>query len=1023
MHPTELERLAVSTLVGVEFAILGPVEVRAGNATVEIRRGIPRRLLVALLMHAGRTITASALTELLWGDDLPQHPENALHVQMSYLRKVLTEPAHGAQPLVTRPGGYSLNIAPEQLDSWLFERRLREADAVSNRSTAAELATAAAILDEALALWRGEPLADVAGEPFALGEIARLEELRRAAVESRVDVLLALGRHRELVGELSRLLDVHPLQERFHQQLILALYRSGRQADALDAYDRARMVLLEEMGLDPGPALQTLQRAVLNQDPDLDWVAPPGSDIRAAPPGGQPGGGSEYATSLPSPVTALLGREMETGRIHDLLARFRLVTLTGPGGAGKSRLAVEVARTDAGGAEVWFVDLSAVSAPELVAPTVAAALGVPTPPDEDACDAVVRALSRRQGLLVLDTCEHVITGAADLVSRVLHHGPDVRVLATSRQPLRITGEIAWPVPPLALPPANARTAREMEPFPAIGLFIDRAARVRPDFELTDSNAADVAAICLALDGLPLAVELAAARADVLTPAAISARLQNRFELLVEGGRELAPRQQTLRAAIDWSFDLLDDGQRRFFKRLGVFAGSFDLEAAVTVAGHELPDPLGLLGALVRQSMVVVAGEDRYRLLDTVRAYANELLDQSGEAAETRHRSAGFYRSRAEVAEVQVRGPAQRPWLASLHADVANFRAALDWALATGDGPTAARLAGALAWFWTLSGMLDEAIQYHERALAMSGVSGLVRARVLWGFGLLVASLGQLERARIAGAESVALAREADDDQAIGLALNTLAVAQWALGEPEAAASHDEALRHFRVAGDLWGEAVCAVLRARTALDAGDPDAPSMTTAALAAARLCGDRHVVGIALEQTARANLILGDIDAAAAAALEALTAQESIGYTEGMVAALHLLGTSRAAAGRFADARGLHLRALELATRIGHAAATCEALEDVARVAAAEASHAQALRLLGVARRERRSRNLPQRVPDQRGLETIEGQARAALGGPLAAEAERAVKNLGLDDLIGELLGSGNDAVADPHLTVGPR
>ena len=324
-------------------------------------------------------------------------------------------------------------------------------------------------------------------------------------------------------------------------------------------------------------------------------------------------------------------------------------------------------------------------------------------------------------------------------------------------------------------------------------------------------------------------------------------------------------------------------------------------------------------------------------------------------------------------------------------------------------PRAARLAGALAWFWTLSGMLDEAIQYHERALATPGLSQLVRARVLWGFGLLVASLGQLERARAAGAESVVLAREGGDDQAIGLALNTLAVAQWALGDPEAAASHDEALRRFRAAGDLWGEAVCSVLRARTALDAGEPDARSMTGSALAAARACGDRHVVGIALEQAARADLFLGDIDAAAAAAREALAAQESIGYTEGVVAALHLLGESHGAAGRFADARGLHLRALELAARIGHAAATCEALEDLARIAAAEAAHGQVIRLLAVARRERGRRNLPLRVPDQRSLEAIERDARDALGSPLAVQQRSDVETVGLDDLIAELLGSG--------------
>ncbi len=620
---------------------------------------------------------------------------------------------------------------------------------------------------------------------------------------------------------------------------------------------------------------------------------------------------------------------------------------------------------------------------------------------------MARALSLQHGLLVLDTCEHVITGAAELVTRVLRHSPGVGVLATSRRPLRITAEVAWPVPPLALPPPSARTAEEIAPFAAVTLFSDRASAARPDFVLTDATAADVAAICLALDGLPLAIELAAARADVLTPAAIRARLQNRFDLLVEGGRDLAPRQQTLRSAIDWSFELLDADQRRFFARLGAFAGSFDLDAAVSVAGYGYPDPLGLLAGLVRQSMVVVVGEDRYRLLDTLRAYALELLDD--DADETRRRHARFYTELAEETEAEVRGPAQAHWLERLRADVANLRAALEWAFSAGEEEMGARLAGALAWFWTLDGMLDEAIQHLERALASPGLTALVRAKVLWGLGLVTASLGELERAREAGADSTALARDAGDDAALGYGLNALAVAEWALGDlPAAADAHDEAIQRFEAAGDGWGRAVCMVLRARTAHDAGEPAAVAMARAALPVARACGDQHVLGIALEQMARAELAAGRIHAAVAAADQALAAQESIGYTEGTIAALHLLGESQAAAGDLAEARALHVRALQLSSRIGHAAAICEAVEELARIALAEGALHQALRLLAVTRREREQRNLPLRAPDRRALDDLERSTKERIDTSAAAELTSASSTIPLAEVISELLAS---------------
>jgi hypothetical protein len=347
--------------------------------------------------------------------------------------------------------------------------------------------------------------------------------------------------------------------ERFHEQLLVALYRSGRQADALRAYERARTQLIEELGVEPGPALRELEGRILAHDPALSWIP----DMTGATPSEVAGDASDVAATsapprpmtrpsaaIPIPVTPLVGRDIELARIDHLLGRSRIVTLTGPAGAGKSRLALEVAGFRSEDGDVWFVDLATVDDKELVAATVAGALAVPIVPGEDPVAAVAASLMGGSGLLVLDTCEHVVGAVAALVGRVLRVARDIRVLATSRRPL-ITGEIAWPVPPLALAPPSAASLDDAAGYPAIELFVERATAVRPDFELTDANAADIAAICLAVDGLPLAIELAAARADVLAPQAIRARLMNRFELLVDGVPTSA-RQQTLRAALDWS---------------------------------------------------------------------------------------------------------------------------------------------------------------------------------------------------------------------------------------------------------------------------------------------------------------------------------------------------------------------------------------------------------------------------------------------------------------------------------------
>ena len=954
----------------MEFGVLGPLEVRTPEATIEIRRGLPRTILTYLAMRPGETVTSDALMDTLWGEDQPVNPANALQTQVSYLRKRLATHA-ATQPIVTRPGGYSLDVAREAVDAHRFEQavrsvsRMESTDALSRRE-------ALDTIDAALALWRGAALADALGEEFALAESARLEELRLTAFELRHDLALGLGRHRDIVGDISALIADHPLREKLHEQLMLALYRSGRQADALRAFETARRLLADQIGIDPGPELRELERQILDHDPALVFVAP----FEEAPPAAVPielpdtpnqpidaGHRARRRANLPAPVTGLVGRDVEIDRVRHLLDRSRLVTLTGPAGAGKSRLAVESARLLGDVGDVWFVDLGDIDELRHVATAVAAALDVPTVPGEDPAETVAGAFAERSGTLVLDTCEHVVGAVAALVGRILRDAADIRVLATSRRPLNVGGEIAWPVPPLAIAPLDVDPTEGVSDYPAMELFVQRAAAVRPDFELTADLTPDVAAICMSLDGLPLAIELAAARIDVLSPAQIRERLSSRFDLLVDGGRDTTARQQTLRGAIDWSIGLLDEAQRTFFARLGVFSGTFDLETASCVGAVSDGETLELVTALVRHSMVTVVGGERYRLLDTLRAYALDMLEQL-DADETRARHAACFVELAELAEHGIRGSDQNLWLTKLRLDLPNHRAVLEWLVSTGDSDGAARLAGALGWFWTLDGMLADACQQLERVLEFTELPGRRRSKVLWSLALIVASTGELERAKELASEGVELGRRAADDVQTGCSLNALAVAEWALGDfDRSTESRQEALRLFDAAGDPWGAALCRVLLARTAIDTRDPAACELVGEGLAAARSTGDRHLIGMALEQQSRLALADDNLVTALAAARESLELHREIGYTEGTIAARHVLAQVLLEDGRADAALIEHTEALRAAVTIGHRAAMCEAIEGIAAVRRVVGDVAGADDLLQFTLRERNRRRLPPR------------------------------------------------------------
>ena len=661
----------------MRFGILGPLDVRTDDGTpVDPGGPRPRALLTLLLLDAGRAVSTQRLTDGLYGAEPPSGAANALQSQISRLRRRLAPHTD----IEAVPAGYRVAASPDSVDAHRFERLSRDG---RSALAAGDPARAAARLREALALWRGPALSDL---PDAHAEAARLEELRLAAVQDRIEADLALGGGPELVPELRALLSGRPLGERLYGQLMRALHAAGQPAEALAVYEEARRALADELGADPSPELSALHLELLR------------------------GGGTEPARRrLPFQLTRFVGRESELARISALLADSRLVTLTGPGGAGKTRLAIEAA---GGHAEACFVELAPLTDGTRIPYAVLTALGVREGfrgPATDSTDRLLAALEDRALLLVLDNCEHLVADAARVTALLLASCPGLRVLATSRESLGITGEILVPVPPLA-------------PEPAVRLFVDRARAVRPGFE-THARVPD---ICAALDGLPLAIELAAARLRTLDPDELADRLDDRFRLLSRGDRSKAPRHRTLRAVVEWSWDLLDDEERELARRLTVFSGGATLAAVEAVCG--LPYPEDLLASLVEKSFLEVA-EGRYRMLETLRAFAAEEL---ADAEELRDAHAAYFLRLAERAEPELRGGGQLPWLARLTADHGNLDAALRHLVRTRpeDG---LRLMALLSWFWRLRGLHGGQVATARELLAAVGdvpPPGLEEAYVL-----------------------------------------------------------------------------------------------------------------------------------------------------------------------------------------------------------------------------------------------------------------------------------------------------
>ncbi|MFF3564086.1 ATP-binding protein [Streptomyces sp. NPDC002574] len=701
----------------MRYLILGATEAHsASGAPVPLGSGKRlRALLAALALRAPHPVSPEALIAEVWGgegDDPPQDAAGALQALVSRLRRAL---ADGKEAVASGPGGYRLVIAsPDDVDLNVFERLAREGAAALD---AGDAERAADILGRALALWRGPALADL---PDRGAAAARLGALRLTATYHRVEAYLALGRAAEVLPQVRGLVAEHPLHEPFRAQWIRALRATGRSADALGAYEESRRTLADRLGTDPGPELRALHAELLSAD-----------DPEPAPSAPPPRTGN-----LRARLTSFVGRETELVALRRTLAdgRRRLVTLTGPGGSGKTRLSQEAAQSaeaaDAYPDGVWLAELAALDHPAAVPDAVLSAVGrrdtavlaaareVRGVADADPTARLLEFCAQRRLLLILDNCEHVVDAAAALADRLLAACPGVTVLATSREPLGLPGEAVRPVEPLPLP-----TARR--------LFVERAAAVRPGFDASRDRTEAVDEICRRLDGLPLAIELAAARLRVLSPRQIADRLDDRFRLLTGGSRTALPRQQTLRAVVDWSWDLLSGAERTALRRLSVFAGGCTLPAAEAVCGE---DALELIGQLADKSLIVVehgADEVRYRLLETIHEYAVERAAADPEdraAAAARHTV--YWLEFTGTADVGMRGPEQLVWASRVEADLDNVRAALDRTIGAAEYDDAIALVLHMGWFWWLRNYRDEATAWIERLV---GATDLPEDRDAPGF--------------------------------------------------------------------------------------------------------------------------------------------------------------------------------------------------------------------------------------------------------------------------------------------------
>lgn len=880
--------------------MLGPLRVVSDGEMLDLPTGRQRALLANLIIANGRSVPSDQLVDAVWGDAPPSNPANTLQHAVAQLRKLL-EPdrVRGEDPkvLISESTGYRLEVDGPELDSELFVTATGEA---RNLLADDRADLAVVILEEGLALWRGSAYADFPDSEFARVEQERLAEHKVAARELLIDARLDVNGPQAVTSELEALVTEFPFREGLWARLMRALYQSGRQADALSVYRRAERILGDELGITPSVELRELEEQILLHDPSLTL------DSAVA-----------RLHNLPAPTNRLIGREDELTNLLGALRQSRLVTLLGPGGSGKTRLALEAARESVRLHRdgVWLVRLDDLVDGSLLATVIGAQIGMPETPGSEVVDTLAGYIRSKDTMLVLDNCEHLTVVVSQLVERLLDACPNLVVCATSQEPLNLRSEQRFPVPPLTLPGETGTPFGNLDAVASVSLFVERANAIDPGIDLSATAMNAIANIVRELDGMPLAIELAAARVDMLTPSEIAVRLADPFAELVSGPRDAPARQQSLRNVVEWSVDLLTEQERDLLICLGVFAGSFDMAAVAAVAHVALGEADELLAGLVRRSLVnrvaPVAGTSRFRLLETIRRYGFQRLTESGLASEKRGRHANHFAARALELDTAIMGPGQLAAFAALVADEDNFRAAITWSIESAEHGNGVVIAARMGRFWDWRGSLADANTWTGRLV------NVVTDETLPDFGFLMGWYAyiQMELGHDSGSKellekAVAIGERGGDGYAVAMALTGVALLARTDGDLERALEVGGRIRELATLSESpWGVAWshnhdAMVLVGLDRLDA----AATSAEASLAMFTALGDRRATGWALTALAQVALERGDHPTAQEFAQKAAATSSEVGDGRNAAWAYELAAAS-------ARATGYEDRAIELA------------------------------------------------------------------------------------------------------------
>jgi predicted ATPase/DNA-binding SARP family transcriptional activator len=1006
--------------------LLGGLQVwHQAQKLARIRPRKAATLLAYLACFPERPHTRDELAEILWPGGDPVKGRANLSAELHRLRRQLI-PLCGSDPeihsgsplpLCAGEGGLWLDVDLVEIDAATLRGSLCSASRLPDGE---ECATA---LKASMELYRGPLLPEMYDE-WVLREREQLAQAYLLALSRLLQHLEREGAWEAAIAYARSGVATDPLREETQRELIRLLGAAGYIDIALSQYRELERLLREELNCAPEEATRALVRELESSRPVAAAFA--GGFSRRSPVR-EPETATTLRHNLPRPLTRTIGREPEVRTVVGLLADHPLVTLIGAGGCGKSRLALEVALACARGVStgipadgVWLAELAPLADPALVPQTVAATLGVREEPGFPLTETLVNYLRSRSLWLVLDNCEHLIEASARLAERLLHACPHLTVLATSREPLAVPGERSYLVPSLST-------------SDAVQLFLDRAATASPRFRPTEEERGVIAAICTRLDGIPLAIGLAAAWAKILPIPEIDARLDDRFRLLTRGSRTALPRHQTLRASIDWSYDLLSESERVLLRRLSVFAGGWTLAAAGICSGPaartggaagtlgiEEWEVLELLGQLVDKSLVVAAeqGEEvRYRLLETIRQYGQERLQGSEEADALRDRHRDWYLALAEQAEPELRGPAQGEWLTRLEEEHDNLRAVLAWCTQRREGEAGLRLGGAVWRFWEVRGYLAEGRERLAEALAARGADTAARAKALNGAGALARSQGDFIAARSLGEESLRICRELGDQQGIALSLNNLGIVAKDQGDYEGArALYEESLAIRRRLGDQHGIAASLYNLGDVArVQVGYEGARALYEESLAISRQLGDQRGISLALRNLGNVAKHQGDYEGARALHEESLAISRQLGDQRGIASSLNHLVLVAHYQGDYGGARALYEESLAICRQLGDQLITACSLEGLVAVAAAQGQPERAARLFGAAKALREEIGVPLLPSDRTDYDRDVAAARAALGEEAFTAAWAEGRAMSLNQAIAYALADGSDDTPD--------